>query len=82
MARPMNEGPHRRAVLRKIIVSGRYERQKQLVSDLAVEGFEVSQATVSRDLETIGAARVLGGVFFMPCGCHTSWFATRRGNVS
>ena len=47
----------RRLVLRRVIEEQGIESQGEIVAVLAAEGFEVSQATVSRDLAAIGAVR-------------------------
>lgn len=48
------------AILRGV-KSGRVSTQSELVEMLAREGFEVSQTTVSRDLQELGLARGRGG---------------------
>ena len=49
--------PRRREV-RGLVVSGGITNQSELLAILADKGFEVTQATISRDLDAIGAARV------------------------
>ena len=53
----MNASASRRLLLRRLLSSGRYSSQAQLVADLAAAGHRVTQATVSRDLEALGAAK-------------------------
>jgi transcriptional regulator of arginine metabolism len=48
----------RQAAISKIVKSGRVHNQKDLVAALRMEGFEVSQTTVSRDLTELGLARL------------------------
>ena len=47
--------------MRSILMSETVSSQAELRDALAVGGFEVTQATVSRDLDVIGAARVKNG---------------------
>jgi len=51
----------RRLVLRRVIEEQGIESQGRILAVLAEEGFEVSQATVSRDLAAIGAVREEAG---------------------
>lgn len=48
----------RRRLIRKLIGDGNIANQAQLVEALATEGFPVTQATVSRDLDALGAGKV------------------------
>jgi transcriptional regulator of arginine metabolism len=48
----------RHEVIRRLIRSQRIATQEELVGLLAREGFEVTQATLSRDLAQLGALRV------------------------
>jgi transcriptional regulator of arginine metabolism len=65
----MNTAARRRAI-RRILSSGMMSSQTELVSVLVGEGFEVTQATVSRDLKALGASKVRGmdGVSFYRLG--------------
>jgi len=45
-------------VIRRILSSGMVSSQTELADVLAGEGFEVTQATVSRDLKALGASKV------------------------
>ncbi len=47
----------RRARIESLIEEGTIHSQEQLRETLAVEGFDVTQATLSRDLEAIGAVK-------------------------
>lgn len=47
----------RRRLLRKLIASGDISSQAHLVELLEVEGYPVTQATVSRDLDALGASK-------------------------
>lgn len=48
----------RRRLLRRVLAERRITAQQQLVDLLADAGYMVTQATVSRDLDAIGAAKV------------------------
>lgn len=48
----------RRRILRKLLTQERIESQQELVDQLAALGHEVTQATVSRDLDVLGAIKV------------------------
>ena len=48
----------RRRLIRKLISKGDITSQARLVELLAGEGFSVTQATVSRDLDALGAVKV------------------------
>ena len=47
----------RRRVLRRLITTGTVSSQQELVAALASAGHQVTQATVSRDLDAIGAEK-------------------------
>lgn len=53
--------PERRRDLVRILHQGRASSQEEIVSALRELGHEVTQATVSRDLSELGAARVRAG---------------------
>lgn len=57
--------PERRHLLRKLIHEGEIHDQVQLQEKLRVMGVEITQATISRDLQDMGVAkvRVQPGVF-------------------
>jgi transcriptional regulator of arginine metabolism len=55
------ETESRRRFMRSILVEEAVSSQADLRDALAAGGFEVTQATVSRDLDAIGAARVRNG---------------------
>lgn len=48
----------RRRLMRRLLSAGTVTSQKQLAEALADAGFAVTQATVSRDLDALGAVRV------------------------
>jgi transcriptional regulator of arginine metabolism len=48
----------RRRLIRKLLADGEITSQAQLVDLLEAEGYPVTQATVSRDLDSIGAFKV------------------------
>lgn len=51
----------RRRHVRGLVADREITSQQELVTLLAEEGFDVTQATVSRDLDAIGATRVRSG---------------------
>lgn len=57
----------RRRALRRLITNEVVSNQHELVERLASRGFDVTQPTVSRDLEAIGAVRAVenGGVRYI-----------------
>ena len=57
----------RRRALRRLITDGVVSNQHELVERLADHGYDVTQPTVSRDLEAIGAIRAVenGGVRYV-----------------
>jgi len=57
---PMGTAAARRRALRAIVASGAVSSQWRLVELLAAEGYRVTQATVSRDLDAIGAVKESG----------------------
>ncbi|MBT8206933.1 MAG: arginine repressor [Acidimicrobiia bacterium] len=48
----------RRRIVRKLLTQERIGSQQQLVEQLAAHGHQVTQATVSRDLDALGAVKV------------------------
>ena len=48
----------RRRLMRRLLAEGSVTSQRQLAAALAEAGFKVTQATVSRDLDALGAVRV------------------------
>src|ERR671930_436364 len=60
MAREMMRNDHdtRRAAIRALIRSRRVGTQEELRQLLASQGYDVTQATLSRDLARLGARRV------------------------
>ena len=58
----MNGGPEakrlRQRAIRQLVAGRPVTSQRELVDGLAGQGFDVTQATVSRDLERLGAVRV------------------------
>lgn len=66
----------RRAVIATVIAEQNINSQNQLVEELAKLGFKVTQATLSRDLEIIGAVKATGNDgyvrYFVPSDKDTS----------
>ena len=56
----------RRRLTRRLIQTEQPASQRELVEMLAAEGHAVTQATVSRDLEAIGAAKASEGHYVIP----------------
>jgi len=50
----------RRRLIRKLLTEGQITSQAQLVEMLELDGFPVTQATVSRDLDALGAVKLRG----------------------
>ena len=50
----------RQDLLRQLLVDGDLHSQEEAVAALADAGIEVNQATVSRDLDELGAVKVRG----------------------
>ena len=48
----------RRRLVRRLLADGSVTSQRQLAEALAAAGYKVTQATVSRDLDALGAVRV------------------------
>ncbi|HHC08524.1 MAG TPA: hypothetical protein ENK55_07385 [Actinobacteria bacterium] len=59
--RGVNRTEARRRLVRRLLATRRIENQRQLRELLALEGFDVTQATVSRDLGAVGARRIRDG---------------------
>lgn len=57
---PMSTAAARRRLVRSLITSSAIGSQAELVTLLASEGHDVTQATVSRDLQVIGATKADG----------------------
>jgi transcriptional regulator of arginine metabolism len=51
----------RHAAIRRLVAARPIASQGELVSDLAALGFDVTQATVSRDIAELGLAKVMRG---------------------
>lgn len=54
----MSSKVHRQQAIARLVAKHAVTNQPQLVELLAAEGIEVTQATVSRDLEDLGAVKV------------------------
>ncbi|MEO8511286.1 MAG: arginine repressor [Chloroflexota bacterium] len=53
----MNDGSRRRELVRQLVASGRFRSQGEIVAALEERGVTATQATVSRDLASLGAMR-------------------------
>ena len=58
-----------RDLLPELLTAGEHRTQADLVAALAAEGHEVNQASVSRELATLGVRKV-GGVYRLPPSPH------------
>jgi transcriptional regulator of arginine metabolism len=59
----------RHAAIRRLVAAGPIASQGELVAELAALGFDVTQATVSRDVAELGLAKVMRGdrsVYVLP----------------
>ncbi|MBQ0051441.1 MAG: ArgR family transcriptional regulator [Treponema sp.] len=57
----MKERSSRLKAIRKLIKTGRIESQEVLLKELEKEGFEVTQATLSRDLKLLKVGKISDG---------------------
>ena len=57
----MSERTRRQQIIVELVTGGPIANQKQLRAELAGRGVEVTQATLSRDLRDLGAAKTLRG---------------------
>ena len=57
----MKERSERLKTIKKLIKNNRVESQDELLKDLTKEGFEVTQATLSRDLKLLKVGKVSDG---------------------
>lgn len=55
-----NTDEKRRDLLKRIIESNSFSKQETLVKELKKLGFNVTQSSISRDLQIIGAVKVAG----------------------
>ena len=55
-----HQSEKRKQVLATLIRAGKIHSQADVVRELSAEGFEVTQATASRDLQELGAMRAKG----------------------
>jgi transcriptional regulator of arginine metabolism len=60
--------PRRHATIRQLLAGQAVRRQAELVDLLRREGFRVTQASVSRDLRELGAAKIQGAYRLEPLG--------------
>ena len=65
-------------VVRRLLDTHEVASQEELVDLLAGEGFEVTQATVSRDLQRLGAVKIRSGgtIRYAGGGCAAARFPT------
>lgn len=64
----MSTAAARRRLVRRLVVSQAVESQAEIVDFLATEGHDVTQATVSRDLQVIGASKGDGDQYVLRDG--------------
>jgi transcriptional regulator of arginine metabolism len=77
----MKEKNERYAAIRKAVARGEIGAQEDLLALLQKEGFEVTQATLSRDLKALGIGKGLGKrgtyVYMLPDPEHLAVFRER-----
>ncbi len=88
----MKEKNERYAAIRKAVTRGEIGAQEELLALLVKQGFEVTQATLSRDLKAMGIGKALGKkgtyVYMLPDPEHLAVYRERlkadvmRGFVS
>ena len=65
----------RQLAIKQIIISGRISSQDELLHIMKDQGFELTQATLSRDLKILKVSKIsdqkLGYVYFIPEGINT-----------
>jgi transcriptional regulator of arginine metabolism len=70
--RPSRSGPrdasHRRRRIRELLSRNQIQTQEQLLELLAAEGFNTTQATISRDLRELGVRKEVDGYQLPPIG--------------
>ena len=70
--RPSRTGPrdasHRRRRIRELLSRNQIQTQEELLELLAAEGFNTTQATISRDLRELGVRKELDGYQLPPIG--------------
>lgn len=76
---------HRRKAISEMLRSGKIASQEDVTTKLAALGFAVTQATVSRDLDQLGAVKVKRGgtlVYALPDQLGDSdWAASRLQHI-
>jgi transcriptional regulator of arginine metabolism len=77
----MKEKSERYSAIKRIVVGGEIVGQEELLDRLIEEGFEVTQATLSRDLKALGIGKALGKngqyVYSLPDPEYLSTFRER-----
>lgn len=66
----MRKREARQQAIRRVVRSQRVRTQHDLVDLLASEGFDCTQATVSRDVAELGLAKMPEGVYVLPEDLH------------
>lgn len=81
----MKKKVERQLEIRKIILKGKVHSQEELLLQLKKKGFELTQATLSRDLKVLQVAKVphpeKGYVYIIP-GAEKSEVSTERNRVN
>jgi transcriptional regulator of arginine metabolism len=77
----MKDRSERYAIIKRIVSEGEIGAQEELLDLLNKQGFEVTQATLSRDLKALGIGKSLGRsgtyVYTLPDPEHLSTFRER-----
>lgn len=81
----MKKKVERQSEIRKIILKGKAHSQEELLVQLKKKGFELTQATLSRDLKVLQVAKVphptKGYVYVIP-GAEKNEVSTERNRVN
>ena len=74
----MKERLARLKSIKKLIKTNRIESQEELLTHLQKDGFDVTQATLSRDLKLLKVGKVSDGTSCIPCPVmRSAWKASR-----
>jgi transcriptional regulator of arginine metabolism len=66
----MRKRQERQEAIRRIVRAGRVRTQRRLVDELSAQGFDCTQATVSRDITEMGLRKLPEGVYVLAEDLH------------
>lgn len=66
----MRKRQERQEAIRRIVRAGRVKTQRALVDELSEQGFDCTQATVSRDITEMGLRKLPEGVYVLAEDLH------------